>query len=80
MRGEGLGRRMLEYLEQAARRRGVTSIFLNARDRAVPFYAKLGYEAVGEGPMLFGFIPHMAMRKQLTPTAPGDAVDEEGRS
>ena len=80
LRGQGLGQRVLEYLEQAARRRGVTSIILNARDRAVPFYARLGFEAVGEGPLLFGCIPHTAMRKQLTPTAPGDADDEEVRS
>jgi predicted GNAT family N-acyltransferase len=64
-RGQGLGRRIMEYLEQAARQRGATAIFLNARDNAVPFYAKLGYEPVGEGPLLFGCIPHTVMKKSL---------------
>jgi GNAT superfamily N-acetyltransferase len=65
LRGRGLGQRVIEYLEQQARARGVKTIVLNARNRAVPFYARLGYEAVGEGPLLFGVIPHTAMRKQL---------------
>src|SRR4249920_1357602 len=40
-RGKGLGRRIIEYLEQEARHRGVTAISLNAREAAVPFYASL---------------------------------------
>jgi GNAT superfamily N-acetyltransferase len=64
-RGRGLGRRIIEYLEQAARRRGVTAISLNAREDAVPFYARLGYEPTGEGPLLFGCIRHTTMRKML---------------
>jgi len=64
-RGQGLGRRIIEYLEQAARRRGVTAISLNAREAAVPFYSRLGYEPTGEGPLLFGCIRHTAMRKTL---------------
>jgi N-acetylglutamate synthase-like GNAT family acetyltransferase len=65
-RGQGLGRRIMEYLEQAARDEGVTTIFLNARESVVPFYAKLGYEITGPGPTLFDCIRHKAMRKQLS--------------
>jgi GNAT superfamily N-acetyltransferase len=64
-RGQGLGRRIIEYLEQAARLRGVAAISLNAREAAVPFYARLGYEPTGEGPLLFGCIRHTSMRKTL---------------
>ena len=64
-RGQGLGRRIMEHLEQAARQRGVKTVSLNARENAVQFYAKLGYEAVGDGPLLFGCIPHTTMRKSL---------------
>ncbi len=64
-RGQGLGRRVVEYLEQIARRRGAESIVLNARNDAAGFYEKLGYEVVGEGPMLFGVIPHLRMSKRL---------------
>ena len=65
MRGQGLGRRVMEYLEQAARAEGVTTIFLNAREDVVPFYATLGYEVTGDAPTLFDVIRHKAMRKQL---------------
>jgi GNAT superfamily N-acetyltransferase len=64
-RGQGLGRRVLEYLEQQARQAGVATIFLNAREEATGFYAKLGYQPVGEGPTLFGVIRHVVMRKDL---------------
>ena len=36
-----------------------------ARNEAAAFYAKLGYEPIGEGPLLFGCIPHTAMRKRI---------------
>src|SRR3954465_11869503 len=64
-RGQGLGRCIIEYLEQEARRRGVTTISLNAREAAVPFYARLGYKPEAAGPLLFGCIRHVAMRKTL---------------
>jgi GNAT superfamily N-acetyltransferase len=64
-RGQGLGRCIIEYLEQEARRRGVTVISLNAREAAVPFYTRLGYKPEAEGPLLFGCIRHVAMRKTL---------------
>lgn len=70
MRSRGLGQRVMEYLEQAARQRGVKTIVLNARNQAVPFYAKFGYEAIGEGHLLFGVIPHTVMRKTLTESNP----------
>jgi GNAT superfamily N-acetyltransferase len=64
-RGQGLGRRIIEYLEQEARRRGITTVSLNAREAAVSFYTRLGYAPTGEGPLLFGCIRHTAMRKTL---------------
>jgi len=64
-RGQGLGRRVVEHLEGIARAKGAKMIVLNARDSAVGFYAKLGYEAVGAGPVLFDAIPHVKMCKRL---------------
>ncbi len=64
-RGQGLGRRIMSRLEQAARDVGVRSIVLQARENAVDFYARQGYEVVGDGPLLFGVIHHATMRKQL---------------
>ena len=64
-RGKGLGRRIIEFLEQEARRRRITVVSLNAREAAVSFYTRLGYQPTGEGPLLFGCIRHIAMRKTL---------------
>jgi GNAT superfamily N-acetyltransferase len=74
MRGQGLGQQIMRYLEQAARDAGLTVVTLFARKTAVPFYVKLGYEIIGEGPMLFGKIPHAAMRKELTALTRKDAA------
>jgi predicted GNAT family N-acyltransferase len=72
-RGAGLGQQIMEYLEQAARQRGVSTIVLNSRNTATEFYSRLGYEAVGEGPTLFGVVKHTVMRKRLKSV--DDAVD-----
>jgi N-acetylglutamate synthase-like GNAT family acetyltransferase len=64
-RGRGLGRRIVEYLEAAARSAGATSVVLNARDEVLGFYTHLGYEVVGTGPTMFGTVKHSKMRKRL---------------
>jgi N-acetylglutamate synthase-like GNAT family acetyltransferase len=73
MRGQGLGQQIMRHLEQAARDAGISVITLNSREEAVAFYTKLGYKRVGEGPLLFGKIPHAAMRKELSPPTGKDA-------
>lgn len=64
-RGQGLGRAVLMCLEREARRRGIAELVLNARDCALDFYRSAGYEITGEGPLLFGSIPHRSLRKVL---------------
>jgi ribosomal protein S18 acetylase RimI-like enzyme len=64
-RGQGLGRRIVEHLEGLARQRGADRIVLNARDEAVEFYRKLGYETIQRAPTMFGSIAHYRMEKQL---------------
>ena len=63
--GTGLGRQVVAYLEQEARARSLTEIILHARETAVGFYEKLGYELVAPSHTLFGVLPHFLMRKQL---------------
>jgi len=63
--GHGIGRQLVEYLETTARQRGLTECILQARQAAVPFYTRLGYEVVAPSHTLFGSIPHFLMRKQL---------------
>lgn len=63
--GQGVGRRVLEYLEATARQQGLTEVVLHAREQAVPFYERLGYTVVAPSHTLFGTVPHFLMRKAL---------------
>lgn len=65
-RGQGLGSRMVQALEQVARQQGVRRLVMNAREEAVAFYSQCGFTVVGEGPISFGKIPHRQMIKALT--------------
>jgi N-acetylglutamate synthase-like GNAT family acetyltransferase len=64
-RERGVGRSMVEWLEQQADKLGVTSIMLNSRESAVGFYQRLGYTVFEKGETLFGEINHQRMRKSL---------------
>jgi len=49
LRGNGLGRRLMEQAEQIARTRNLTGIWLDTFDfQARPFYEKLGFTIFGE--------------------------------
>ncbi len=61
--GRGVGREILHYLEDLGYAYGVRVITLNARENAVSFYERHGYEILGEGPLLWGEIRHLRMRK-----------------
>ena len=65
-RGCSYGGRILEALEAEARGRGVRKIVLNARDNAVAFYRKRGYDVIGDAETLFGVISHLRMKKSLS--------------
>ena len=58
----GVGRALVEYCEQVALDEQFTEIILHARETAVEFYLKLGYEVYGE-PFIEVGIPHRNMRK-----------------
>jgi ribosomal protein S18 acetylase RimI-like enzyme len=63
--GQGLGQRVVAYLEAQARAVGLREIVLHSREKAVGFYEKLGYAVVGPSHLLFNEIQHFLMRKQL---------------
>jgi ribosomal protein S18 acetylase RimI-like enzyme len=63
--GKGIGKMILSYLEGKIKGKGAKSIVLNARDIAIKFYEKNGYEIVKEAHTLFDVIPHYKMRKIL---------------
>lgn len=62
--GLGIGRRLIEYAEEKSKQLGYGEIILNARQSAIPFYLKLGYEPYGELIEEVS-LPHQKMRKRL---------------
>lgn len=61
-RGAGVGRRVLEFLMENARRRGFRRARLDAQVHAEGFYLKLGFTPVGEVFEEAG-IPHRTMER-----------------
>ena len=64
-RQKGIGRIIVEKLEEIASDQGVRKIVLNAREDIVGFYGYLGYFVLGEGPVMFDQIKHTKMEKEL---------------
>jgi predicted GNAT family N-acyltransferase len=62
--GKGVGRLLVEASERHATQLGYAQMVLHARESAVPFYDKLGYQRVGERFEEVG-IPHFRMEKKL---------------
>jgi predicted GNAT family N-acyltransferase len=63
-RGKGVGRALLQFLENEARRRGAKRFTLNAQVSACRFYEKAGYHAVGSDFDDAG-IPHVRMDRDV---------------
>jgi thioesterase domain-containing protein len=63
--GKGLGRKIIEALEQQAKKLGITELTLNAREIALSFYQKIGYISKGFSHLLFDEIKHFTMSKEL---------------
>jgi predicted GNAT family N-acyltransferase len=65
-RGQGLGARLMEAVEELAAAQGHAEVYLHAQVAVVGFYERLGYTA--EGPkFLEADIWHQTMSKGLTP-------------
>lgn len=64
--GQQLGFRLMEYMEARAKALGAISLMLHARENAVNFYRRNGYEVVKASYILFGTIQHYLMTKQLS--------------
>ena len=63
--GKGVGKAIMLELEGQAAKLGWNEIVLEARENAVPFYQRLGYEIEQESYLLFGEIQHYRMKKAL---------------
>jgi N-acetylglutamate synthase-like GNAT family acetyltransferase len=63
--GMGVGSQILKHLEDTAASKGMTTIVLNAREHAVPFYTRHGYQLGNKEHVLYGNIQHFRMKKVL---------------
>ncbi|MCW3462812.1 GNAT family N-acetyltransferase [Chitinophaga nivalis] len=64
LQGKGAGREIIAFAEQYAIRNGFNILTMHARNEAIGFYQKLGYETFGEAFTEVGIL-HMEMKKQL---------------
>jgi len=63
--GKGIGRMLVNTLEQQARNKNMCTVILDAREPAVGFYQKLGYSIEKKSYLLFDKIQHYRMTKQI---------------
>ncbi|MDR7871075.1 MAG: GNAT family N-acetyltransferase [Tissierellaceae bacterium] len=63
-RKHGLGRHLMDFIENKAREKGYTKVNLMGRVSVEGFYHKLGYETMSE-PFEYHTIPHINMTKKL---------------
>ncbi|EIA21242.1 GNAT family N-acetyltransferase [Listeria fleischmannii] len=63
-RGKGSGRRIMEAIEEEAKKQGANKLKLGAQVSAIPFYEKLGYVVCSEIFMDAG-IEHKEMEKNI---------------
>lgn len=61
----GVGSRILERLEQHAKENGAKRVVLNAREGAIPFYRRHGYELEGTIETSFECVAHWRMTKAI---------------
>lgn len=61
----GLGTRILKSLEEAAHQQPCSTLQLNARENAVPFYEQNGYRIIKQSHLLYNRIQHYLMQKHL---------------
>jgi GNAT superfamily N-acetyltransferase len=63
--GQGIGTKLLTYIENEAVNLNVTTIKLNAREEFINFYLQNGYTDCGAGHTLYHTIHHRKMIKYL---------------
>lgn len=63
--GKGIGENLMLFAEEISKNRGDKKIILHAREVALGFYNKLGYQLVEKSHLLFGEIQHYLMEKSI---------------
>lgn len=62
---KGIGKLLIQYLENVAKQNNVKEIILQARENAVGFYIKEGYQVIEKSFVLYNQIQHYLMLKTL---------------
>jgi ribosomal protein S18 acetylase RimI-like enzyme len=62
---KGLGKKLVSYCENYVKEQNSTLIWFNARENAVGFYKKLGYETIGKALEIKDIGAHYVMFKKL---------------
>lgn len=65
LQGKGLGNQLMIAVEEHGAEIGYSKMILHARDYALSFYEKLGYQLIGPSYKLFDVLQHYEMEKQL---------------
>lgn len=63
--GSGVGKNLMLHMETLAKEGQCKEIILHAREIAIPFYAKLGYNIKEKSHLLFDEIQHYLMTKNI---------------
>ncbi|RAR71449.1 GNAT family N-acetyltransferase [Flavobacterium aciduliphilum] len=63
---KGFGRRLLEHCENQLKTQSNRLLWFHAREKAVPFYKKLGYTILGDFFIIESIGPHVVMYKNLS--------------
>ena len=63
LQGQGIGKKILEILENKAKENNVTCVVLNARDHVIKFYENSGYRILKKYHESDTGIPHTTMKK-----------------
>jgi len=61
---KGIGRQIIAFAEKTALEKGYQVLMMHARDTALEFYRKCGYETEG-GQFIEVTVPHHCMKKKL---------------
>ena len=62
---KGIGRELVNALEQRAKKASYKTITLDAREPAIGFYKKLEYKIIKKSYLLFDVIQHYQMKKEI---------------
>lgn len=65
VQGKGLGKIIIQFLEEKSKEMGAEKVILHARENAVPFYKSCGYHTVEKSYLLFDEIQHYLMEKHV---------------